>query len=714
MLPLRLYYRLKPCLPWAVRMVLRRAWARRVWHRSGEVWPILESAGRRPDGWPGWPEGKQFALVLTHDVEGPKGLNRCRQLAELEMQLGFRSSFGFVPEGDYSLPPALRAWLIENGFEVAVHDLKHNGKLYSSRTAFAKSAKRINGYLKEWGAVGFRSGFMLHRLDWLHQVGMEYDASTFDTDPFEPQPDGVGTIFPFWVPAPSSAALHSALRAPSSEAPASASSPFGVLHSPFASADSPLSIRHAAFAERSGYVELPYTLVQDFNLFVVLQERTIDVWKKKLAWIAAKGGMALLNVHPDYACLDTQPGRDEYPLARYREFLEWVRREYAGRYWHALPREVARSATRCPRNGTETKLGQGLTDAPSANGKPKIWIDLDNTPHVPFFEPIIEELRHRGYPVVLTARDAFQVCDLADQKGFVYTRVGRHYGKNRFRKVLGLFYRAAQLAPVALREEPLLGLSHGSRSQIILCNALRIPTVLIMDYEFAKTPPLMRPTWELVPQVIPEDALVCPPDHVRKYPGIKEDVYAWKFKPDPSFLRQINLKPSDLIVTVRPPATEAHYHNPESETLFISFMDRACRVPEARVILLPRNQKQADLIRQRWPAWFAKDKTRIPQTALDGLNLIWHSDFVVSGGGTMNREAAALGVPVYSIFRGHIGAVDHQLVRDKRLVLIQSPEDVQSRILFQKREITNARKSNSRQTLLQIVETIEEIVSTAS
>ncbi len=137
---------------------------------------------------------------------------------------------------------------------------------------------------------------MQHKLSWLHQLGVEYDASTFDTDPFEPQPDGAGTIFPFWVAGP----------------------------------------------QDSGYVELPYTLVQDFNLFVVLQEPNIDIWKRKLDWIVERGGMALLNTHPDYMCFDGKPARDEFPVRLYEEFLRYAQDQYGGTFWSATPREVSR------------------------------------------------------------------------------------------------------------------------------------------------------------------------------------------------------------------------------------------------------------------------------------------------------------------------------------------------------------------------------------
>ena len=296
-----IYYLLKPCLPWRLRTGVRRILARKKLRSCKDTWPILEAAGTPPDGWPGWPDGKKFALVLTHDVEGSRGLAKCRRLMQLERELGFRSSFNFVPEGDYAVSKELRQELAKNGFEVGVHDLNHDGKLYRSHAEFTRKAERINQYLKEWGAGGFRSGFMHHNLDWIGQLNVKYDASTFDTDPFEPQPDGVKTIFPFWVTRP----------------------------------------------DGSGYVELPYTLTQDSTMFFILQQRTIDIWKRKIDWIAERGGMVLLNLHPDY--LHFGPGRtpgNEYPHSFYVELLNYVQRKYAGQYWHPLPREMAEFSAR--------------------------------------------------------------------------------------------------------------------------------------------------------------------------------------------------------------------------------------------------------------------------------------------------------------------------------------------------------------------------------
>lgn len=345
----------------------------------------------------------------------------------------------------------------------------------------------------------------------------------------------------------------------------------------------------------------------------------------------------------------------------------------------------------------------------SLQTKPKIWIDLDNTPHVPFFEPIMEELTIRGFPLVVTARDAFQVCELCDKKGLSYIKIGRHHGKNRALKAAGLFVRALQLSSIGRREKPTLAVSHGARSQILLSNLLGIPTILIEDYEHSQFPLPMRPTWIMAPDMIPEESLCLENGHVRRYSGIKEDVYVWKLDPDPRLLDNLGLSNSDVIITVRPPATEAHYHKPESVALFERFMDRACQTPHAKIVLLPRNNKQADLLRRHWPKWFENGKTIIPSGAVDGLNLMWQSDLVVSGGGTMNREAAALGVPVFSIFRGTIGAVDRHLSAEGRLVLIETIEEVDTKIQIEKRQRRGIAETTSKDTFRQVVDTIQEI-----
>ena len=303
---------------------MRRRIACRVRATVGDIWPVMPGSERPPQDWPGWPGGRRFALVLAHDVEGAVGLSRCRQLMDLEMELGVRSSFNFIPEGGYSVPRELRDSLTSKGFEVGIHDLRHDGRLLASRDSFKRNAARINRYLREWGAAGFRSGFMLHDLDWLHELEVKYDASTFDTDPFESQPEGRHTIFPFWVPAPSRSNLRSPVCNDSSTA---------------------------------GYVELPYTLPQDSTLFLLLGEKSAGIWKHKVDWIAEHGGMALFITHPDYMTFsDTATGKSgQYPVGFYRSLLEHIRCKYVGEYWQPLPKEMAAFVAALPRRPTNVR-----------------------------------------------------------------------------------------------------------------------------------------------------------------------------------------------------------------------------------------------------------------------------------------------------------------------------------------------------------------------
>lgn len=292
----RWFYYGKPFIPRFVQLAIRRWLVNIVYSNNRDVWPIDESASTLPPGWAGWPEGKRFAFVLTHDVDTAQGQDKCVALASLEETLGLRSSFNFVPRR-YQVSSSLREFLTGKGFEVGVHGLYHDGKYFNSKEIWKSRALLINQYLKEWNAVGYRTPAMHHKLDWFHDLDIEYDLSIFDTDPFEPYPDSAKTIFPFWVSDKSNI--------------------------------------------NRGYIELPYTLAQDFTLFIMLREKDIALWKKKLDWIVQKGGMVLVITHPDY--MNFKGGRlarEEYPSEWYKEFLEYVTNKYSGQFWHALPREV--------------------------------------------------------------------------------------------------------------------------------------------------------------------------------------------------------------------------------------------------------------------------------------------------------------------------------------------------------------------------------------
>ena len=293
---LRLYYLLKPLLPRPLIALLRRVYTSIDHWRPTSNWPtdpryvafqwevlrqLLRIRGEGSISYRSlWPDERRFAFVLTHDIETARGQSRVREIADLEESHGFRSSFNFALE-EYPLDLGLMQELRERGFEVGCHGLKHDGGLFNSKQGFMANAAILNQRMKEHGMVGFRSPLTLRNPEWMQALDVEYDASFFDTDPFEPIPGGVMSIWPFFM---------------------------------------------------GRFVELPYTLVQDHTLAAILRARTPQIWLDKTEFIRQNRGMALLITHPDY--LDLPGMRKIYP-----EFLMAMKRQPD--YWHALPREVA-------------------------------------------------------------------------------------------------------------------------------------------------------------------------------------------------------------------------------------------------------------------------------------------------------------------------------------------------------------------------------------
>jgi predicted glycosyltransferase len=335
-----------------------------------------------------------------------------------------------------------------------------------------------------------------------------------------------------------------------------------------------------------------------------------------------------------------------------------------------------------------------------------IWIDLDNSPHVVLFEPIIWALQQKGHSVLVSVRDCFQVIGMAKRTTLDYTVIGKHFGKNKLFKLIGLFYRAFQLLPLALKKRPVLAVSHGSRSQLFICNVLGIKSVFIYDYEHATEFFFTRAHWYIAPEIIVKNAKNnYHAKQLKSYPGIKEDVYVPNFSPRDTIRKDLGVSNAEIMVTLRPPATEAHYHNPESEKLFDDLVHLLIKNDSLRMVVLPRSNNQSAALKKQYSKLLENKKMLIPSEVVDGLNLIWFSDFVVSGGGTMNREAAALGVPVYSIFRGTIGEIDRYLVEKGRLILVESIADIH-KIEIKKRTISSQKPKAENNVLNSIVEHI--------
>ncbi|MBC7876519.1 MAG: hypothetical protein H7Y59_05045 [Anaerolineales bacterium] len=293
----RQYYNLKPIIPRPLIQVMRKLYQPLAKGSFSLNWPIEEryalflwEVGRQVliltsqtsiAFTPFWPAANRFAFVLTHDIETKYGQNFVRKVADLEESLGFRSSFNFVPER-YPIDQSLVGELKERGFEVGIHGLKHDGKLFGSWDEFERRAKLINRYMKTFDAVGFRAPLTHRHPEWMQILDIEYDLSFFDTDPYEPIPGGTMSLWPFFL---------------------------------------------------GHFVELPYTLIQDYTLTSVLGEKTSRLWLEKVEFLEKYHGMALLNSHPDY--LAKKATWDVY-----HEFLLAMKKRNG--YWHALPRDVAK------------------------------------------------------------------------------------------------------------------------------------------------------------------------------------------------------------------------------------------------------------------------------------------------------------------------------------------------------------------------------------
>ncbi len=319
----------------------------------------------------------------------------------------------------------------------------------------------------------------------------------------------------------------------------------------------------------------------------------------------------------------------------------------------------------------------------------RIWIDLENSPHVPFFVPIILELERAGCEVILTARDFAQTRELVERAGLNARIIGGEWGNNTTIKTFGLLQRALRLAWMMRGRKISLAVGHGSRGLLLAARMLRIPVLELYDYEGASVRLFNRlSNFVMTPEAIPFPTLeklgLSKEKHLT-YPGLKEDVYSNDFKPDDSILRELNLDPAKIIITIRPPSSTAHYRSEESFRLFDGIMQLLSGRDDIQMILLPRDKNHPPA-----PSYSASLRRRgsfiIPSKAVDGMNLLYHSDLVISGGGTMNREAAALGIPTVTIFKGPMGAVDQWLIDEGKMIAIDRAEEIVP--MLRKREKT--------------------------
>ncbi|MEQ1762781.1 MAG: DUF354 domain-containing protein [Pyrinomonadaceae bacterium] len=319
-----------------------------------------------------------------------------------------------------------------------------------------------------------------------------------------------------------------------------------------------------------------------------------------------------------------------------------------------------------------------------------IWIDLDNSPHVPLFLPIIRHYRESGVGVLLTARDHAQTIELLNLAGMdgEFIVIGKHYGKGVANKVRGLLMRSLQLAKHMRRQgRPQVAVSHGSRSMVLAAWLLRIPVITMYDYEHTETSIFNRLSDRvLVPDGIGDDVLDrigLPASKCHKYAGLKEELYLRDFLPDPDFTTKLSTAigreiPTDnVIIVLRPPASTANYHDARSDSIFATLITHLVEANDVFTIIVPRTRDQADEIEGRLASIeHADGNLAILRTAVSGLDLITAADVIISGGGTMNREAVLLGVPVYSIFQGEQGSLDRKMERTGEITFIRTETDL--------------------------------------
>jgi len=304
----------------------------------------------------------------------------------------------------------------------------------------------------------------------------------------------------------------------------------------------------------------------------------------------------------------------------------------------------------------------------------RVWIDLANSPHSLFFAPLVRELERRGVETVCTARDFAQTIGLAQLRGLSAEPVGRHGGKSALGKARQILARTAALRRYARAARPDLAVGHNSYAQALAARSLGIPLVTLMDYEHtpANHVSFRMARRILLPSAVPRKSVArygASRRKVTQYDGFKEQVYLEDFEPQPGAFAGVlddDAARRCVIVVARPPADFAIYHRFRNP-LFDHWLGGVGRDPEARVVLLPRTPEQRDRA-----VGLGLPSVVVPDRPLDGPNLMYQADLVVSAGGTMNREAAIMGVPAYSLFAGRRAAVDEALQAMGRLVFVQS------------------------------------------
>jgi predicted glycosyltransferase len=328
----------------------------------------------------------------------------------------------------------------------------------------------------------------------------------------------------------------------------------------------------------------------------------------------------------------------------------------------------------------------------------RIWIDMTAPAHPIVFRPIIARLRAAGHDVEITARDYAQTLGLLHRLGLDHHAIGRHGGASRTGKLAALLGRTARMRSFGRRGFDLAA-AHGSNDLPIVARALGIPAVDLFDYEWATFQHMIGCRLArrvIVPDAIPPERLRrygAGPRKLRRYPGLKEEYFLNDFEPDPGILEHVGADAERIIVVLRTPPTAALYHRVHNP-VYAELLDRIGSDPAIHAVVLPRLEEQAEELRR-----LALPSVIVPRHAVDGPSLVSAADLVISAGGSMNREAVALGVPVYTTFQGRMGGVDEQLLRQGKLRRLERAADVR----IERRDRTTPRLRRDPQLIVDLI-----------
>jgi len=305
----------------------------------------------------------------------------------------------------------------------------------------------------------------------------------------------------------------------------------------------------------------------------------------------------------------------------------------------------------------------------------RVWVDCTAAAHPLVLRPVIERLRAQGHEVFITAREYGQTLGILDRLGLPYTTVGEHGGASRWGKAWALGTRSSRLAKFVWSRRPQLAIGHGSVDLAVVSALYRFPSVQMQDYEFAR---LQRQiafrlaTRVLAPESIPVERLRkigAGEKKLVRYPGLKEEYYLADFRPDAGVLDELGLDREKVLVVVRPPPETSEYH--ARNDVYGEAIRHLAASPEVQAVVIPRTERQGTEVREMKAA-----NLIVPERAIDAQSLIAYADLVVSAGGTMNREAVALGTPVFTTFAGRMGGVDEDLIAAGRLRVLTDPAEL--------------------------------------